>query len=60
MFHGEKDEAGPVDSSRRIVAAIRKAGGAVKYTEYPGEGHYIWLKVVKEPDLLSWLFAQRR
>jgi predicted peptidase len=38
IFHGEKDEAVPVDSSRRIVAAIKKAGGSVKYTEYPGEG----------------------
>lgn len=60
VFHGEKDEAVPVDFSRRIVAAIKKAKGRVKYTEYPGEGHNIWLKVVKEPELLSWLFAQHR
>ena len=60
VFHGEKDEAVPVDWSRRIVAAIKKAGGSVKYTEYPGAGHNIWLKVVKEPELLSWLFAQHR
>lgn len=60
VFHGEKDEAVPVDSSRRIVAAIKKAGGNVKYTEYRGEGHNIWLKVVKEPELLSWLFAQHK
>jgi len=60
VFHGEKDEAVPVDFSRRIVAAIRKAGGNVKYTEYPGEGHNIWLKVVNEPELLSWLFGQHR
>jgi predicted peptidase len=60
VFHGEKDEAVPVDSSRRIVAAIRKAKGRVKYTEYAGEGHNIWLKVVKDPELLSWLFAQHR
>jgi predicted peptidase len=60
VFHGEKDEAVPVDWSRRIVAAIKKSGGNVKYTEYPGEGHNIWLKVVKGPELLSWLFAQHR
>ena len=60
VFHGEKDEAVPVDFSRRIVAAIRKAKGRVKYTEYPGEGHNIWLKVVKDPELLSWLFAQHK
>jgi predicted peptidase len=60
IFHGEQDEAVPVDYSRRITAAIKKAGGSVKYTEYPGAGHNIWLKVVKEPELLSWLFAQHK
>lgn len=60
VFHGEKDEVVPVDSSRRIVAAIKKAGGKVKYTEFPGAGHNIWLNVVKEPELLSWLFAQHK
>jgi len=60
VFHGEKDEVVAVDWSRRIVAAIGKAGGNVKYTEYPGEGHNIWLRVVKEPELLSWLYAQHR
>ncbi|MGZ8844915.1 MAG: carboxylesterase family protein [Pyrinomonadaceae bacterium] len=60
VFHGEKDETVPVDFSRRIVAAMKKAGGSVKYTEYPGAGHNIWLTVLKEPELLSWLFAQHR
>lgn len=60
VFHGERDGAVPVEFSRRIVAAIRKAGGNVKYTEYPAAGHNIWLNVVKEPELLSWLFAQHR
>jgi predicted peptidase len=60
VFHGKKDQAVPVDFSRRIVAAIKKAGATVKYTEYAGSGHNIWLKVVKEPGLLSWLFAQHK
>jgi len=59
-FHGEKDEVVRVERSRNIVAAIRKAGGEAKYTEYAGEGHNIWQKVVNEPELRSWLFAQRR
>ena len=59
-FHGEKDEAVKVERSRNIVAAIKKAGSHAKYTEYAGEGHNIWTKVVKEPELLAWLFAQRR
>jgi len=60
VFHGEKDETVRVDWSRGIVAAIKKAGGSVKYTEYSGAGHNIWLKVVKEPELLSWLFTQHK
>jgi predicted peptidase len=59
-FHGEKDAAVKAERSRDIVAAIKKAGGQAKYTEYAGEGHNIWIKVVNEPDLLPWLFAQRK
>ena len=60
VFHGEKDESVPVANSRQMVAAIKKAGGQVKYTEYPGEGHAIWTIVAKEPDLMHWLFRQHR
>lgn len=59
-FHGENDQSVKVERSRDIVAAIKKAGGQAKYTEYSGEGHNIWLKVVKEPELLPWLFAQKK
>ena len=60
VFHGEKDEAVRVERSRNMVAAITRAGGKPKYTEYKGEGHLIWSKVVNEPELLSWMFAQKR
>jgi len=59
-FHGEKDETVSVERSRNIVAAIKKAGGKPRYTEYSGEGHNIWSKVVKESELLPWLFARRK
>ena len=57
-FHGDRDEAVRVERSRNMIAAIRKAGGTPRYTEYTGEGHLIWSKVVKEPELLPWMFAQ--
>lgn len=59
-FHGEKDESVNVERSRKIVAAIKDAGGQPRYTEYPGADHLIWSRVVKEPELLPWLFAQRK
>ena len=60
VFHGEKDTSVPVGRSRSMVAAIKKAGGQVKYTEYAGEGHIIWTKVVKERGLLEWMFLQHQ
>lgn len=59
-FHGERDEAVSVERSREMVAAIRRAGGAPKYTEYEGAGHVIWERVFGEPGLLPWAFAQSR
>lgn len=59
-FHGELDESVKVERSRNMVAALTKAGGKPKYTEYKGEGHLIWSKVVQEPELLPWMFSQHR
>ncbi len=59
-FHGAKDESVPVARSRSIVAAIKQAGGQARYTEYADVDHLVWPRVVKETELLPWLFAQRR
>lgn len=59
-FHGAKDEVVTVEGSRSMVAAIRKAGGNPRYTEYPDTNHDVWTKAFNEPDLLPWVFAQKR
>ena len=59
-FHGEKDPTVPVHFSRDLTAAITKAGGTAKYTEYPGVGHDSWMKAYEEAELWKWLFAQRK
>ena len=59
-FHGERDALAPVSGSRDMVAAIKKAGGKPRYTEFPGSGHDIAKQVNQTPGLLDWLFAQRR
>ena len=59
-FHGEKDVAVPVAYSRDIVEALRKAGGNPRYTEYPGERHVVWPLAFDNPELLDWIFAQKR
>ncbi|MCM3874070.1 MAG: prolyl oligopeptidase family serine peptidase [Pyrinomonadaceae bacterium] len=60
VFHGDEDESVNVSESRRMVAALKKAGGQPRYTEYKGVGHNSWVPAFKEPDFLSWLFAQSR
>lgn len=60
FLHGEKDEVVPVDRVRLLVAAVKSAGGSVRYTEYAGEGHGLAWLVVRERELVPWLFAQRR
>ena len=59
-FHGADDPTVPVKFSSDLTAAVMKAGGAVKYTEYPGVGHDSWMKACEEPELWEWLFAQRK
>jgi len=60
VFHGAKDDAVKPERSRRMVAALRKAGGSPRYTEYPNVGHHSWGNAYSDPELFDWLFAQRR
>ena len=49
-FHGDKDTVVKVERSRRMIAAIEKAGGKPLYTEYPGVGHDSWAKPMPTPS----------
>jgi predicted peptidase len=59
VFHGADDRIVPVSESRQMVAALKAAGGQVRYNEYAGVGHNVWLKVLAEPELLPWMLTQR-
>ena len=59
-FHGTSDQIVPVSISRDRIAALRKAGGHPLYTEYAGVDHNVWEWAYTEPDLVTWMFAQRR
>jgi dipeptidyl aminopeptidase/acylaminoacyl peptidase len=39
LFHGDADPVVPIDQSRRLVNAVRMAGGDAELVEYAGEGH---------------------
>lgn len=59
-FHGDEDRSVKVELSRTMIEALKAAGGAPKYTEYPGVGHDSWTATYANPDVLAWLFSQRR
>jgi predicted peptidase len=59
-FHGAADQSVPVALSRDRIAALRKAGGHPLYTEYAGVDHEVWQWAYTEPELVKWVFSQRR
>jgi predicted peptidase len=59
IFHGGQDDTIDVNESRRMAAALKAAGGAVKYTEYPEEKHFIADRVFTDAEFWKWLMAQR-
>ena len=58
-WHGSNDKAVPVENTRELIDALKKAGGAPKYTE-PNVGHGSWVPAYASPELHEWLFAQSR
>lgn len=58
IFHGGADPTVPTQRSRMMVEALHQAGGAPRYTEYPGVGHASWINAYQEPELADWLFTQ--
>jgi poly(3-hydroxybutyrate) depolymerase len=59
-FHGASDQTVPATVTRVRIAARRKAGGHPLYTEYAGVDHDVWQWACTEPELVNWVFAQRR
>jgi predicted peptidase len=60
IWQGEVDELVSVEESRRVTAALKKAGAKVTYTELPRVGHNVWDLMYDSPKVIQWLFAQRR
>ncbi|RYY14112.1 MAG: hypothetical protein EOO04_30765 [Chitinophagaceae bacterium] len=59
-FHGSIDRNVPVSGSRKIIDAMRKAGGFPKYSEFRGVGHNVWPELMSTPGVFDWLFAQKK
>jgi hypothetical protein len=51
----------PVERSRTMVEAVKKAGGELmNYSELAGEGHGITGVVYPRSDLHEWIFKQKK
>jgi predicted peptidase len=59
-FHGDSDTAVKTQRSRDMIAALKKAGGTPRYTEYPNTGHNSWTATYANREMYEWLFAQRK
>ena len=60
IVHGDADSWFPVTEARKMVDALRSLGGHVRYAELSGVGHWAWDRAYDNPELIAWLFDQRR
>ena len=57
VFHGEADSVVKISRSHEMVDAIKKAGGNVKLTIYPGVRHDSWTQTYNNPELYKWFLS---
>ena len=60
VFQGADDTSPRASVTRETIAAIREAGGSVRYTEYPETGHNTWNKAYREADFFEWILNQQK
>ena len=60
-WHGSADEVVPAVKSRRMIEAIRQAGGEPRYSELSQVGHDCWTHAYTDADgVVPWMFSQRK
>ncbi len=60
VWHGGKDDIITSDKSKNMVEAIKAAGGDPRFTFLPEAGHDTWTPCYANPEVATWLLAQRR
>ena len=58
-FHGAKDNVVPVEKSKEMVEAVRKAGGDARMTVYPDADHDSWTQTYNNPELYEWFLSHK-
>jgi predicted peptidase len=60
VFHGARDSIVPVENSQILAHTLRACGGKVQLTLYPNLDHHSWDAAYANPDLYTWMLAQKR
>lgn len=56
-FHGSDDRVVPLREDELMFAAIKAAGGHIRYWVYQSLRHDCWYRAFNEPDLPRWLLS---
>ena len=59
-FHSDQYGVVPTRRTTAMIEAIREAGGTPKMTIYPGVNHDSWSATYANPNVFTWLFAQKK
>ena len=60
IFHGAKDAVVSPQFSRDLVRRLEEKGAHPRYTEYPEGVHNVWNDAIKDPEVLEWIFNQKK
>lgn len=60
IFHGGMDDVVNPQLSYDVYNALKKIDHTPKFTVYPKANHNSWDSTFAEPELMSWVFSQRK
>ena len=60
IFNGAEDPAVNPVLSLNMLQALTRAGAHPGFTQYPEVGHFSWLGAYSDPQMMQWLFRQRK
>ena len=60
VFHGGLDKVVLPEESEKMVRALEKDGGKVRYTLYPEAYHDSWTETYDNPTLYDWMLSKRK
>jgi predicted peptidase len=59
-FHGHKDDIVPITDEQKMIDALEKVGGEVRFTIYPEAGHDAWTETYNNLELYDWMLTHSK